>query len=964
VSVTRRLLPAVLLLAAVSSARAGDGSLVWKTIESDHFVVHYYEPLGRLAHRVAVVAERSHTALTPVLAHVPEEKTHIVLVDDSDGANGFANVVPRNAIQLLSAAPTGLSVLNDHDDWMYGLVAHEYAHVLHLDTMSGLPRLYNRIFGKVWAPNRIQPTWVIEGLATYQESQRSSGGRVRSSLFDMFLRVAVLRGEELELDAVTTGPRSWPHGTAAYLYGAHFLKYIFDRYGEDKMAAMTHAYGSDPVPFAVNRSISRAVGRNFVDLYQEWRHFMRRKYQLKLAAIDRQGRREGRRMTFHGESNVNPIYTADGKWIVWRQADGKSRPRFRKMPSGGHIGQATDYAWADRAGGFDLLSDGTMLLEQNRVYRTNYSWQDLLLLDPRTGQFRTLTYGMRARDPAVSPDERLVAFSLNGQSQSRLAIMPLQAEAEPRVLWAGEGDFDQVTAPSWSPDGREVAFSAWRTGGFRDILIVDVQSGATREITRDRAIDADPVYSPDGQYLYFSSDRSGIYNIYAHELATGRLYQVTNVIGCAVLPDVSPDGKRLVYQGYDVRGFELYEIELDQRRWLEPQVYVDDRPPPTVIANDEIEVSKPRPYRPLETLAPLSYTATLATDSFGSAINLTTGGGDIAGFHRYSLAGTIGLARGDVSLGASYAYDRFWPGLRIAASRTVASRGGLVVDGANRRYTEAVYGATARLDLPVLRLPESSSTIALDYDVDWFVSDDNDVTGHDPNAEVPRLPETDVVAASVGATWRFADSRAFTWGVGPQEGKSLTASARLSHPGLGSDFHALRLSYRWDSFLRIPWGETPVLAVRLAGGITTTTQRRSGGFVLGGVQDQDIVRALRDNFRAGGTGYLRGYEPRSISGRQFHLLNLEYRQVLAQIERGLLTLPVYLRRLHFAGLMDVGNAFSGPFVPGDLKAAVGGSLRLDLVFGYFAPGTFDIGYARGLTETGTNEFWFLLTSSL
>src|SRR5688500_19752182 len=118
---------------AAGTARAGDPNRVWMTVESPHFVVHYYEPNGDVGRRVAAVAERAHRIIAPALDHVPEEKTQIVLLDDTDGANGFANVLPRNAITLFATAPTGGSALNDHDDWMYTLVAHEYSHVLHLD---------------------------------------------------------------------------------------------------------------------------------------------------------------------------------------------------------------------------------------------------------------------------------------------------------------------------------------------------------------------------------------------------------------------------------------------------------------------------------------------------------------------------------------------------------------------------------------------------------------------------------------------------------------------------------------------------------------------------------------------------------------------------------------------------------------------------------------------------------------
>ena len=48
----------------------------------------------------------------------------------------------------------------------------------------------------------------------------------------------------------------------------------------------------------------------------------------------------------------------------------------------------------------------------------------------------------------------------------------------------------------------------------------------------------------------------------------------------------------------------------------------------------------------------------------------------------------------------------------------------------------------------------------------------------------------------------------------------------------------------------------------------------------------------------------------------------------------------------------------------DIRTSVGAALRLDAFFGYFVPGTFEIGYARGLMAGGKNETWLLLTGSL
>ena len=67
----------------------------------------------------------------------------------------------------------------------------------------------NKVVGKTWAPNQLQPRWIIEGLATYEESKHSSGGRLRHGLFGMILRMGTLAGDERDLDEMSSGPRAW-----------------------------------------------------------------------------------------------------------------------------------------------------------------------------------------------------------------------------------------------------------------------------------------------------------------------------------------------------------------------------------------------------------------------------------------------------------------------------------------------------------------------------------------------------------------------------------------------------------------------------------------------------------------------------------------------------------------------------------------------------------------------------------
>jgi hypothetical protein len=956
-----------LVVTGARTARAGDPWRVWRELETDHFIIYYWQPLDEAARRVGVVAERVHRSLAPALDHVPSEKTLIFLADDTDGANGFAGVLPRNAIQLYATGPESFSELDDHDDWLYGLVAHEYTHILHLDTMTGLPIIYNTIFGKTWAPNQILPRWIIEGIAVYEESRRSAGGRNRGTFFDQYIRISrhALPSTLLRLDEVSGDPRQFPLGNAIYVYGSHFLQYIFDRFGDDTLRAMSHASGDYAPPFAVNRQIAKVVGRPFTELYDDWKDYLRDKYGLQEMAAQRRGLAEGRQITHAAMTTVQPRYSADGRELYWYQYDGYSLPMIRAMPVGGDAKHARDVVQIDSLAYFDVLPDGSIIYEQSRTYRIEYSYEDIFRWDARTHQTVRLTHGRRARDPAVSPDGRYLAFTLNLHSESALAIMESVPDAPYSIAWKG-AQFDQAYQPAWSPDGKRLAFSAWRKGGYRDILVVELASGKVEEVTHDRAIDMSPAWSADGRYIYFDSNRENrITNIFAYDTRDKTTWQVTNVLGGALQARPSPDGERLAFEGaIPAGGYDIFEIALDHTRWLPAHDYVDDKPPPVVVNDDESWVSPSRPYRALETLAPLTWTGTF--DPTSNNVSVQTGGTDAVGLHNYSLAVAMATDTGDTDVGASYSYGGWRPSLSIAGARTLVERGGWQVDGKSEPYFEEDWSGTLGLGIPLEQRPASSWSLSFDYNADWFRLVRPPVGGTivTPDEPLPLHPYTNYVEAGVGTRLAFSNVRGTTFSLGSTNGFDAAVSLRLDHPDFGSKFRAITASYAADWYRRL-WGKTPAVAVRLTGALRAGDDIGYNGFSLGGVPPQDIAMSIVNSTRTASIGYLHGYPEHSVVGNQFHLLNVEYRQELWQIEHGLATLPIYIRRLHLGLLTDAGTAFNHTVDPNkDLRWSVGAALRLDAFFGYFIPGTFEIGYARGLIERGADETWLLLTGSL
>ena len=128
-------------------------------------------------------------------------------------------------------------------------------------------------------------------------------------------------------------------------------------------------------------------------------------------------------------------------------------------------------------------------------------------------------------------------------------------------------DGTQYAHPAWDPSGDRLALSVWKPGGFRDIHVLDAQGRQLRALTWDRASDADPVWSPDGAWLLFSSDRDGIWNLYAYRWDDGAFFRVTRLLGGARQADISPDGNHIVFMGYSAEGWRLDEIDFDPDRW-------------------------------------------------------------------------------------------------------------------------------------------------------------------------------------------------------------------------------------------------------------------------------------------------------------------------------------------------------------------------------------------------------------
>ncbi|MCP4656183.1 MAG: amidohydrolase family protein [bacterium] len=222
---------------------------------------------------------------------------------------------------------------------------------------------------------------------------------------------------------------------------------------------------------------------------------------------------------------------------------------------------------------------------------------DLYTLPIEGGEAQPLTSGMAFdSQPRYSPDGRWIAYLSDRDGAENLWLLPT-AGGEPKKLSQDtEADF---ASPSWTPDGSYVLVSRVGKGtvGLRpfELWMYHVHGGSGVQITksagdrprRQRHNALGAVASPDGRFLYYTRRLGGaqynatfpMWQIGRRDRRTGDEDVLTQALGSAFRPVLSPDGTLLVYgTRHDARtGLRVRNLRSGEDRWLHYPVQRDDQ---------------------------------------------------------------------------------------------------------------------------------------------------------------------------------------------------------------------------------------------------------------------------------------------------------------------------------------------------------------------------------------------------
>ena len=166
--------------------------------------------------------------------------------------------------------------------------------------------------------------------------------------------------------------------------------------------------------------------------------------------------------------------------------------------------------------------------------------------------------------PAWSPDSRRIAYVSFEDNVSSIFVQTLRTGN--RVKVSSRPGING--APAFSPDGRKLVLTLGGADGNLDIHVLDLSDRQLTRLTTNRSIDTEGSWSPDGRFIYFTSDRSGGPQVYRVPVAGGSPERVTFEGSYNARPRLSPDGSKLAMVHLDRGNYRIAVMDVESKDLL------------------------------------------------------------------------------------------------------------------------------------------------------------------------------------------------------------------------------------------------------------------------------------------------------------------------------------------------------------------------------------------------------------
>jgi Tol biopolymer transport system component len=1027
---------AVFLIASgVSAVAQNHPELDWRVFETDHFRVQFHQGLEHAARYTAKVAEAAYQPVTELYDYEPSGKIRIILKDYDDYANGAAFFY----LDTMEIWTTPL----DHDfdmrgttDWLGNVVTHEFTHMISLGAARKGPDRIPAAFLQWLAYQResnrpdiligypdvlvsypimmtVVPMWFAEGVAQYQVAEARHDRW--DSHRDMALRTAVLNDQLLSFDDMGVFSKRGFGNEFVYDHGYGLVRYIATQYGDQALADLC-AEVSSWHAMEIDSAIDKVLGLSAEELHDAWRSAMAQNYRAQVEGLGTLI--EGSAVTEKGFSNIHPAYSPDGKRLAYlttgkgdygphalvvRNLEGDDegedefiQPGVVSSISWSPDGKRLVYVQKKRADKYgsrqaDLFEYS--FATADRTLASKIMWMPASMVSgyaPESPRVRRLTRGIRALYPAHSPDGEHIAFIRNQGSTNNLGLM--RADGSDIRYLTDFDDGTQIYTPRWSPDGTRLVLSV-SSGGQRDIALLDIDTSAEAAVparysaadfdylVATEGTDRDPVWSADGNKVVFSSDQSGIFNLYAIDVSTSQTTRLTNVVGGALNPTVRANGD-IAFSSYGSDGYQIRSIGESATTQTE-----SEEPTGTLSAAEHAPVVSPKLASPWAIKEVVGESQPYGVDFLRTMIiprlivdegrfkaGAYLAASDVLSKQNIFIGAAVAPTNRDRDLFAIYEYRKWRPTLFLeffhqkknTTRRDSSEANTGVITGMDFSLSQVSTGLSGHLGRSAeLRLSATYDRYDASLKWDAFVPRRDGQPGFNRQQQKP-FGYTYLHGFGLGATYRLeAISRRRDRDINPRGGRRIDFRYDRMFNYFLKGFDENNTSFLNEQYLRLlydqftlDWQEFVGLPKNSSLGI-----RFYGGWIANDNVDDDALVSDFFDYHLGGLNFMKGYSFYSLEGRKAAMTTLTLRTpLLSDIRQRFAHL--YIDKVYGAVYADVGKAWDDNYDDpdpiydrtGPLRDA-GGQLRFDLLSYYGMPTRIQFDVAYGIDEPAGRSPW-------
>jgi hypothetical protein len=529
----------------------------WDQINSENFQIIFPHDFRAEAQRLANSLEIVYNYNTYTLKIKPK-KISVILHNFSSVSNAFVAWAPKRS-EFYTIPPQDIYP----QDWMDQLALHEYRHVVQLSKMyQGFTKILFFLFGEQAMAGVIGlyvPFWFLEGDAVSTETALSHSGRGRLPEFEMRLRAQVLQRKIYPYEKALFGSYK-DFVPDRYVLGYQLVANARKRYGSEIWDKTMNHVARHPIAiFPFSHGIRKSSGLS------KWKYYNSCLHELDSLWT---GQRLKTNYTSFVQLNLMPkkVYTnyqypqfmndsqvvalksglADIAEYVLLHKDGTEKRIFRP----GFF----DPVWLSARGNKIIWSEYSF----DKRWE-NRTWYDIISYDVNEGKRKRLTRKRFLFAPRLSDDAKKIAVvEVTPENKYSLVIIDANTGKDLKRITHPENEF--LLTPTWSEDGKELIVILLNAAG-KGIATVNLETDSFKIILPYSYKDITQAVKRGG-HIYYHGIYSGIDNIYDLEISSGKISQITSSPFGAFDPELSPDGKKLLYSDYSAMGFNIASMDL------------------------------------------------------------------------------------------------------------------------------------------------------------------------------------------------------------------------------------------------------------------------------------------------------------------------------------------------------------------------------------------------------------------